>query len=210
MTLDLDLGLMRLKQHKAGEIPQQCLAMVEPWLLVPGTLRRNATTSKRAPLARSAVLAACSARDARYVFGPHSTFARFWAKVFLKLALDVLKGLGIVRVRLFRRNVWPVARKLAVDFEPLLKSWLRVGLDGVDRTFGLAHAAINTLIGVDDEHIGAFVEAVDWTDFDAIGELALDAVFSDDEGHRAALDPSGARLSRGRGRCACLGDHLHA
>jgi hypothetical protein len=36
---------------------------------------------------------------------------------------------------------------------------------------------------MDDEHVLAFIEAVDRTDFDAIHELALDARFGNDIGH---------------------------
>ena len=58
-----------------------------------------------------------------------------------------------------------------------------VRLDRFDRTFRLAHSAVDTLVGVDDEHILAFIEAVDGTDLDAICVFALDALFIDDVGH---------------------------
>ena len=53
--------------------------------------------------------------------------------------------------------------------------------------FGLAHAAIDALIGMDDEHVLALVEAVDRADLHAIHVLALDAVVGDDEGHGKLL-----------------------
>ena len=48
---------------------------------------------------------------------------------------------------------------------------------------GYAHPAVDALVGVDDEHVLAFVEAVDGAHRDAIGGLALDAPFIDDVGH---------------------------
>jgi hypothetical protein len=60
---------------------------------------------------------------------------------------------------------------------------LGVGLDGFDRTLGLTHAAVDALVRVDDEHVGAFIEAVDGANLDAIGVLALDAVLDDHIGH---------------------------
>jgi hypothetical protein len=36
---------------------------------------------------------------------------------------------------------------------------------------------------MDDEHVVAFVEAVDGTHLDAVHVLALDAIFRDDVGH---------------------------
>jgi hypothetical protein len=47
----------------------------------------------------------------------------------------------------------------------------------------IAHPAVDALIGVDDEHVLALVEAVDGAHRDAIGGLALDVFFIDDVGH---------------------------
>ena len=57
------------------------------------------------------------------------------------------------------------------------------GFDCVHRAFGLANPAVDALVRMDDEHVLAFVEAVDRADLDAVGELALDAVLVDDVGH---------------------------
>jgi hypothetical protein len=67
----------------------------------------------------------------------------------------------------------------------VLEAGLSIRLDRADWTFRLAHAAIDALIGIDDQHVFAFVEAVDRTNFHAIGVLAFDAVFRNDEGHRS-------------------------
>ena len=64
---------------------------------------------------------------------------------------------------------------------------LGVRLDHIDRTFRLANPAIDTLVGMDHEHILALVEAVHGADFDAVGVLALDADFSDDVRHLSHL-----------------------
>jgi hypothetical protein len=61
-----------------------------------------------------------------------------------------------------------------------------VGLDRLGRAFRLAHAAIDALVGMDDEHVLAFIEAVDRTHLDAIHVLALDAIVGDDIGHAAS------------------------
>src|SRR5262245_41332447 len=61
---------------------------------------------------------------------------------------------------------------LPVEFEPLLEAGLAVGLDGVDRALGFADPAVDALVGVDDEHVLALVEAVDRAHRDAIGRLA--------------------------------------
>jgi hypothetical protein len=40
---------------------------------------------------------------------------------------------------------------------------------------------------MDDEHVLAFIEAVDGADLDAVHVLALDAVFGDDVSHSVAV-----------------------
>src|SRR5712671_7221763 len=75
---------------------------------------------------------------------------------------------------------------LGVELEPFLKPGLGVGLDGLRRAFGLAHAAVDAFVRMNDEHIGAFIEAVDGTNLDAVHVLALDAVLDDYIGHKQA------------------------
>ena len=64
--------------------------------------------------------------------------------------------------------------------EPLIETMLAVRLDGVDWALRLADPAVDALVGVDDEHVLALVEAVDRAHRDAIGGLALDALLIDD------------------------------
>jgi len=69
----------------------------------------------------------------------------------------------------------------------LLEVRLSVRLDSVDRALGHAHPAVDTLVGMDNEHVLALVEAVDGAHRNAIGGLALDAPFIDDVGQLSLL-----------------------
>ena len=76
---------------------------------------------------------------------------------------------------------------LRVQFHPLFKPRLGIGLYRLGRAFGLAHAAIDALVGIDDEHVVALVEAIDRADLHAVHIFASDAVVGNDEGHRSGL-----------------------
>ena len=76
-------------------------------------------------------------------------------------------------------------RVVAVELQPLLGLGLGVGQDRLDRAFRLAHAAVDALVGVDDQHVLALVEAVHGADLDAVHVLAPDAGFGDHVGHRS-------------------------
>src|SRR5690606_20537860 len=93
--------------------------------------------------------------------------------------------LRIRRGRLLRRDVRPLVRILAIELEPLLEARLSVWLDRLDRAFRFTDPAVDAFVGVNHEHVLPFVEAVDRTDFHAVGELALDALIVDYEGHFA-------------------------
>ncbi|GMV28702.1 MAG: hypothetical protein AMXMBFR59_08270 [Rhodanobacteraceae bacterium] len=58
-----------------------------------------------------------------------------------------------------------------------------LGVDRVGGTLGFAQGAVDALVRVDHEEIRAGMKAVHRADFDAIGVLALDAVFGDNERH---------------------------
>jgi hypothetical protein len=62
-----------------------------------------------------------------------------------------------------------------------------LGKDGVGGALGNAHGAVNALIGVDGQEVGAFTEAIDGADIDAIGVFATDAGLGDDVGHVVVL-----------------------
>ena len=111
------------------------------------------------------------------------TFAGRWREIGVKLTGFAVKFLGIGgRIALYR-DVGPFGGIFRVDFQPSFQAGLGVWLNGIGGAFGLAHAAINTFIGVDDQHVLAFIEAIHGANFHAIHIFALDAVFSDDVGH---------------------------
>ena len=91
--------------------------------------------------------------------------------------------MGIGAVGLFYRNIRPLLRVFAVQFEPFLEAGFGVGLDCIDRAFRFANSAIDALVGMNDEHVFAFVEAVYRADFHTIGEFAFDAGIHHDIGH---------------------------
>jgi hypothetical protein len=61
--------------------------------------------------------------------------------------------------------------------------WLGIRLDGFGGTFGLAHAAIDAFIGMNDQHVLALVETVDRADFNAIHVFAANAIVGHHIGH---------------------------
>jgi hypothetical protein len=71
---------------------------------------------------------------------------------------------------------------LGVDLNPLFHARFCVRLYRIDRTFGLAHAAIDAFIRMDDEHVLTLVKAIHGADFHAIHQLAFDAALVDDIG----------------------------
>src|SRR6185369_3634702 len=80
-------------------------------------------------------------------------------------------------------DVGPLRRESGVNLEPFLEPALGVGQNRFGRAFRLADAAVDALAWVDDEHILAFVEAIDRADLDAVHIFAFDACFGDDVGH---------------------------
>src|SRR5688500_4556452 len=90
---------------------------------------------------------------------------------------------GVGRRFALAGDVGPFRRVSGVDLEHLLETGLGVGKDRLGRAFGLADAAIDAFARIDDEHVLAFVEAVDRTHLDAIHIFAPDAGFGDDIGH---------------------------
>lgn len=80
---------------------------------------------------------------------------------------------------------FPFRSQLCVDADEVeLVAWhILLGKDGTGWTLGHAHGAVDALIGVDGQEVGAFAEAVHRADIDAIGVFALDAVFSNNVSH---------------------------
>jgi hypothetical protein len=78
--------------------------------------------------------------------------------------------------------IWPHVRVFRIQRQPFLKPRLGGGLDRVDRAFRLANPAIDTFLGVDYEHVLAFVEAIHGAHFDAVHGLTANTILSDDVG----------------------------
>jgi hypothetical protein len=106
-----------------------------------------------------------------------------WRKIFFKFRFFIFEGVSVAGRGFLGRDIRPCFREFPVYFQPLLSSRLCIWLDRVNRALGLAHATVDTLVRMDDEHIIAFIEAVDRTNFNTIGVFALDAIFINDVGH---------------------------
>ena len=112
------------------------------------------------------------------------------------LLFDFGPLIRIRRAGLALDNRLPDLRQFGVDGD----EFTLIGGDVVlcknrfDRAFRDAQGAIDTLIRVDDEHIGPLAETIDRTNVDAVGIFALDARFSDDVSHEATLKVPGISL----------------
>src|SRR5688572_14580514 len=163
------------------------------WTLVMGTSRfapqkRPTSTwyssARRAASPREpARIARSSALRSKCLFA----LAGLGVEVLLEFAFDVDPGVGVRRGSALAGDVRPLDRKIRVDLEPLLRLGVRVRQDCLGRALGLAHAAVDALVGMDDEHVVALVEAVDRAHLDTVHVLALDAVFGDDVSHRGRI-----------------------
>src|SRR5262245_59490568 len=111
-------------------------------------------------------------------------FAWLGGEILLELTFDAIELLRVCRWFFLGRNVRPLAGVFVVNHKPLFEAGLSVGLDRIGRAFRLADAAVDTLIRVDDEHVLAFIKAIDRTDLDAVHIFALDAIVGHDIGHR--------------------------
>ena len=58
-------------------------------------------------------------------------------------------------------------------------------VDRAHRAFGDADGAVDAFVRVDDEEVRALAKRIDGAHVDAVGVLAVDAGFGDDEGHRS-------------------------
>jgi hypothetical protein len=105
---------------------------------------------------------------------------RLRQKIALKLVRLALEFLGVGGRLALDRDIRPSI--IRVQLEPFLQVWFAVGQDGLGRTFGLGCAAVNALVGMNDQHVLALVETVDRAHFYAIHVFALDAIVSDHVG----------------------------
>jgi len=111
--------------------------------------------------------------------------AGFIGKEFLEFVRNTLPILSVGRGRSVLRDVRPFLSVFGIYREPLFEAGFCVGLDRFRGALRFTHAAVDAFIGMDDEHVLAFVEAIDRANLDAVHELALDAGFGDDVGHSA-------------------------
>jgi hypothetical protein len=104
------------------------------------------------------------------------------------LVLDLRPFVRIARRILAFNDLFPLLGQFGVERDelPLLDRHVVLGENGLDRAFGDAKGAVNALLRVDDQHVRAFVKAVDRADVDAIRVFALDAAFGDDVSHGAS------------------------
>src|SRR5512134_2782 len=93
-------------------------------------------------------------------------------------------------VRIGRRGLLlddrlPHLGELGVRLGPVLLLVRNVvlGEDRLHRAFRNAQGAVDALVGIDDEHVGAFAEAIHRAYINAIGILALDAGLDHDVSH---------------------------
>src|SRR6478609_5080902 len=104
-------------------------------------------------------------------------------KKLLEFTFHALEILGVGRGFLLLGDVGPALGKFGIHLQPFFQAGLGVGLDGVGRAFGFAHAAVDAFVGMDDQHVLALVETVDGADLNAVGIFAFYAGFSDDVSH---------------------------
>src|SRR4051812_38258178 len=104
--------------------------------------------------------------------------------MLLELLWDIFPCVSVSRRWPFSSNIGPSFGILGVNPYPLLRPGVGVRDDRLGRAFRLANSTVDAFCRLDDEHVLAFVEAVDGTDLDAVHVLALDARFSDHVGHR--------------------------
>ena len=116
--------------------------------------------------------------------------ARLWTEMLRKLVGDAVPFVGIGRRFALGDDIRPEPGVLAIEAEPMgVRRDIAVRKDRFCRALRHANAAVDTLVGMNDEHILADIEAVDGADLDAIHVLAFDAVVGDDVRHQPAFPP---------------------
>src|SRR6185437_15914538 len=157
--------LSRTFEARTPNTPSECVPVFNP----------AARADYRKPLS------ACPARCA-----PLRAAARSLDEL-VELAGAVFPLFRVGQRGLAPRDARPGLRELGVEADHVLLVARDVLFrdDRVDGALGNADGAIDALVRIDGQEIGAFTKAVDRTDVDAIGVLAADARFQDDVGHEA-------------------------
>src|SRR5690606_11109544 len=120
------------------------------------------------------------------------TTARLRREILLQLSGDPIHFLGFWKGVLLRGNIGPFCRIFRVQFQPLIEARFSVGADRLGRAFRFTYAAVDALVGIDDEHVFAFVETIDRADLDAVRIFAANAIIGHDIRHRRT--PVAARI----------------
>ena len=94
------------------------------------------------------------------------------------LVFDAVPFLGIGKARFYFGDVGPGFGEFGVECDELHLSirYFVLGKDRTHRALGFAQGAVDALVRVNDQHVGAFVETIHRAYFDTVGKFALDAV----------------------------------
>ena len=115
---------------------------------------------------------------------------------FLVFVFDAFEVLPIGRRIANLADIRPYACIFGIELKPFFHIGNGIGMDSFGGAFRFADPAIDTFVGMNDEHVLALIEAIHRADLDAVHILATDASFGNDVGHgllRAKLgrDPLG-------------------
>src|SRR5262245_56671666 len=97
--------------------------------------------------------------------------------------------------RFFGSNIWPYVRVFRIQRKPSLKSGFGSGFNRIDRALRLAHAAVDTFIRMDDEHVLSFIETVHRAHLDTVHGLTANAILIDNVGHYCPFSRSVEQVS---------------
>ena len=131
-------------------------------------------------------------------------FWRIGSQLFcqlVQLCLDVFPVIGIGKGGFGFGNRGPIARQVGIDLDKLLLvAWnIVLGINGIDGALWNANRAIDALIGIDYQEIGAFAKAVYWANIHAVSVFAAYAGFGNDVSHGdfkvKAVQPPGCKTS---------------
>jgi hypothetical protein len=109
----------------------------------------------------------------------------------LELVLHLCPLVGVGSSGLKARDAGPGTCQFSIQCDKalLIRRNVFLCVNGIHRALWNTDRAVNALIGIDDEKIGALSETVDGTDVYAVGVSALDAGFSNDVGHDLGFSP---------------------
>jgi hypothetical protein len=111
------------------------------------------------------------------------TLPRLGRKKLGKFIWSPIEFFAVGRRFFLTRYIWPRSRVFSIQLKPKGEVGLRIGFDCFCGALWFAHAAINALVRVNDEHIFALVKAIDRAHLHAIQIFAFYAVFYNHVGH---------------------------